>query len=268
MRIKKIKSVFAGLLASAMVFGAAATASAFWADDGDFVIGIVGPNQEYACEMGLIDFLDPAGKYIIPEKRYENLWNFSDIGSTFTGVSSLSDLRVNGFSQVSQSSGEVYGYFAVQKGTTPVVNESSMQEFITKNKDVNTYHNTGLSSPPSASFMPSDASQSVDWSWGEIGRYGTFIYNEIGQELLTDLAVGSPVELEIWMAGDDNFGYGEGWDYVWDHPASKTNYLVRVGVDEVTGMVYAETAAVPIPAAVWLLGSGILAIIGIRSRNA
>ena len=268
MRMKKLKSAFAGLLASAMVFGAAATASAYIADDGDFIIGIVGPDQEYACEMGMINWADPdpAGKYEIPVKRYNDLWDFSNIGATFTGVTSLSDLRVNGFGKVSQSgTGEFYAYFAVQKGETPVVKQSALDPFISQNMDINTYHTDSVDG--GTSFKASNASQSIDWSMGEIGRYGYFLDEEVGQELLTGLAVGSPIELEIWMAGDDHWGLGEAYDGVWDLPDTKTNYLVRIGVDDVTGMVYAETAAVPIPGAVWLLGSGLLGLVGIRRRK-
>jgi hypothetical protein len=37
-------------------------------------------------------------------------------------------------------------------------------------------------------------------------------------------------------------------------------------VDDITGHVGADVAAVPIPAAVWLLGSGLLGLVGIRRR--
>ena len=265
-RMKKLKSTFAGLLALAMIFGAASTAAAYIADDGDFIIGIVGPDQEYAIEIGMINWADPAGKYEIPVKRYNDLWNFSDIGSTFTGVTSLSDLRVNGFGKVSQSgTGEFYTYFAVQKGTIPDVDKSQLDSFISQNMDINTYHTDGMDG--GASFKASNTSQSIDWSMGDIGRYQTFLYNEIGQELLTDLAVNSPIELEIWFAGDDHWGLGAAYDDVWDYSDTKTNYILRVGVDEATGMVYAETAAVPIPGAVWLFGSGLLGLVGIRRKK-
>ena len=268
-RMKKLKSAFAGLLALAMVFGTAATASAYLAEDGDFIIGIVGPDQEYAIEIGMIDWADPAGKYEIPVKRYNDLWNFSDIGSTFTGVSSLSDLRVNGFGKVSKSgTGEFYTYFAVQKGTIPDVNKTSLDSFISQNMDINTYHTDGMDG--GTSFKPSGTDLTIDWSMCDIGRYQAYLYNEIGQELLTDLAVGSPIELEIWFAGDDHWGLGAAYDGVWDYSDTKTNYILRVGVDEITGMVYAETTAaavVPIPGAVWLLGSGLLGLVGIRRRK-
>ena len=269
MKMKNIKKLIASAtLSAALVFGAVSTASAFWAGDGNIVIGIVGPNEEYALEIpGTVNFEDPVGKYEIPVGGYSDLWDFTDIDSTFTGVTSLSDLRINTFGTVAESgTGRFYAYFAVQKGEIPDVNRTAMESFIAQCSDINTYHNTAYEDTPSASFKASNRSQTIDWSLGPIGRYGMLLRNEIGQELLTDLAVDNPIELEIWMAGDDHWMLGENYDGNWDFPASKTNYLVRIGVDD-AGMVYAETAAVPIPGAVWLLGSGILAIMGMRRRN-
>ena len=264
MKIGIKKLIASAALSAALVFGAAGTASAFYASLGDFVIGIVGPNEEYALQIpGKIDFSDADGKFEIPVGRYDNLWDFDNIGGTFTGGTTLSDLRVLGYAQVASiyPTAEYYAYYAVQKGETPDFSQPSFQSFSAQTMNINMYHKTGQDDPPSASFKPSNDSQTVDWEMGDVGRYGTLLYNEIGQELLTDLDVGSPVELEVWMTGDDYYGRG-GWPYF-----QKTDYLVRVGVDADTRMVYAETAAVPVPAALWLLGSGFLAMMGMRRRN-
>ena len=267
MKMKNIKKLIASVtLSAALIFGAVSTASAFWLYDGQFAIGIVGPEDEYALQIpGTIDFGDSEGKFEIPVGRYSDLWDFDNIEGTFATGTTLDSLRVLGFGKVSSiyPTAEYYAYYAVQKGTTPDFNESWFSSYVSQMGSINMYHGTP-GSPADASFKGSDQDQSIDWEMGDIGRYGALLRNEIGQELLSDLDVGSPVELEIWMSGDEYYGT-EGWPIF-----QKTDYLVRVGVevdDEGNRMVYAETAAVPIPGAVWLLGSCFLALIGTRSRN-
>jgi hypothetical protein len=85
-----------------------------------------------------------------------------------------------------------------------------------------------------------------------------------GAELnLAGISTANFLGLDIY--GGDTFG-----DLV--HPGDFNGQLpllasVTLGLDVADGSLVINPAPVPVPAAVWLLGSGLLALVGVRRRN-
>ena len=284
MKMKNIKKLIASTaLSASLVFGAVSTASAYQYEWGDFTIGIMGTTVEMAIEMGAIAYESPDTMYDIPVDRYDRLFNVDNVGDVFSG-DTLSNLQLVGYMGTTPTSGYYRGYFAVQDGWTNTGNPDTM---LTKHTAIDSFH----AATTNAGFLHSDGVQggyvtgpvgdrSIKWGMTDgiynsflddlpqpgHGQYGTFDGGDGGLELLGS---GGDYTMNIWMDADDHWGYGVNYDEVWDYDPTKLNYNVHAGVDA-DGWVYVETvqvSAVPIPGAVWLLGFGILVIMGMRRRN-
>ena len=283
MKMKNIKKLIASAtLSAALVFGAVSTASAYWYDDGDFTIGIMGETVEMAIEMGNIAYESPDTMYDIPVMR-QDLFHIDDVATIFNG-NSFSDLSLVAYmATTSPYTNKYRGYFAVQdgwtNGDTPdtiKTNHNAIDSFKAAANQAGILHNDDQGQGGYSMALVGD--RSIKWGMSN-GIYNGFLnetqpgHGQYGLDTdpggLELLGSGGDYTMNIWMDGDDNGGMGAGWDEVWDYNPTKLNYNVHVGVDE-SGMVYAETvrtSAVPIPGAVWLLGSGILAIMGMKRKK-
>lgn len=73
----------------------------------------------------------------------------------------------------------------------------------------------------------------------------------------TEAAVGTP--LSLWNFRNDSLGFGEyqiGWAQVG-----------TLNINGATGVASLTTSAVPVPAAVWLFGSGLVGLVGVTRRK-
>ncbi len=278
--MKKLRTAFAGLFATAMIFGAASVASGFQYDLGDFLGAVTGADgtggTEIVMEMGNIPFVDPATMKNIPVQKYSNLFDVNNVGGVFPGLT-LADLAFFGSAGITTTGGPYRGYFTVRKDFSPVITDhGSIDSFSAATTDVGSLYSNGSQGGYAT------GSKSMEWGMRN-GTHTDFLdvaQPGEGEYLgLEALATGGTYEMDIYLDGDDNYGDGQNWDGIWDHPLEKLNYVLRIGVDQTDlnldgdffdpgeSMAYAETAPVPIPGAVWLFGSGILALMGIRRKN-
>jgi hypothetical protein len=83
----------------------------------------------------------------------------------------------------------------------------------------------------------------------------------VGSVSLADLAVGSDIVMDIWFFNNMETT-DQGDDML---TMTQQQLVISMGAD---GMVSAAVTTVPIPGAMVLLGSGLLALVGIRRKNA
>lgn len=79
----------------------------------------------------------------------------------------------------------------------------------------------------------------------------------------------------IILTGDSNFelgmDYGQGYitDTSWAAVSSPDTYLITFAAKSAEGMTLAvDVQAVPVPAAAWLFGSGLIGLVGVARRRA
>ena len=78
---------------------------------------------------------------------------------------------------------------------------------------------------------------------------------------MAGLTATNPIKMDIWMY-DNNHS-----NDLSDDILANTSYQLVIGIDA-DNMVYAEVSQVPVPGALILLGSGLLALVGVRRKNA
>lgn len=69
-------------------------------------------------------------------------------------------------------------------------------------------------------------------------------------------------QTSVWF---DYYGYGYGWDGVLDYTATATNGFLDL--DSIYVYLDYQPAIVPVPAAVWLFGSGLIGLVGVARRK-
>ena len=243
--MKRIFSIVAGLALAAFV---AAPAMAFQLVEGEFAVGIVGSNDEMVIDM----------QTALTDHEVINLFDINDIGGTFTGDSALSQLRIGGAGYIYEQAGRDYNnlaWVAVEQGATTEFNYTSLA---TMRSPLQTIENT-YTDTTAGDFVVNTAS-STSMAGLLDGVYSGILDDAIGTITLADLTASNPIIMDIWMF--DN----QATNVTTDDTFEKTLYTLTLGIDG--DMVYAQVSQVPVPGALILLGSGLLALVGVRRKNA
>ncbi|MCK4528399.1 VPLPA-CTERM sorting domain-containing protein [candidate division WOR-3 bacterium] len=96
---------------------------------------------------------------------------------------------------------------------------------------------------------------------GSYGEFNNAPYVNFGEASLAPLAAGAGSYVDMYLFEAEGAGWQPG-DFVTDTYRA----TMRIGINE-AGELYTMMTPVPIPGAVWLFGSGLLALVGIRRRK-
>lgn len=241
-----MKRIYALLAATMLVIGVAGQASAEM-----FYGGIIGTNTEMGIELG----------DSMTETKVINLFNANDIGATFDGDTSLADLSVAGLANHKLDDGRTLRertvWFAVDEGLTADDITTSYALLDT----VNSVYR-GVEAKTFTDGVMTDSLDSGGVGGFASGTYAGFVGPvDAGATSLADLAVGNDIVMDIWV-----FDNGDDHDEAND-TLNMTEYKLVISM-EADGMVSAEVTQVPVPGALVLLGSGLLALVGVRRKNA
>lgn len=245
--MKRILSVVAAVMFAVM---AASPAMALDYEAGDFLVGIFGTNDTLAMEFGSRDMDTDA----MAGGIYMDLFDITDIGTTFSGDTSLDQLQVVGASvshrlDTTTWMNDDFSTFAIEQGAAITLSTGGLNGV-----DGALSTGGGLYDDDVAGTAVSGANNVLANSLGNGDLNGYINPTGPGTVSLADLASG-PVVMDIYMADSDN-----GFALV------KSEYQLTIGLNG--NMVYAEVAPVPVPGALILLGSGIMALVGVRRKNA
>ncbi len=240
-----MKRIFSILAALTLIAFVAAPAMAFDLSEGEFVIGLMGTNTEMGVDMSTA----------LTVGVVTDLFDATDIGAVFSGDTDLSAIRIGGAAYTETLVGRIYDrmmWFAVEEGTTPVA-------------DLNGF--TGIQSPlvnMQAITGGADDYYTATLSSNTMGGlldtyYSGALENAVGRTDLSTLTASNSVVMDIWSY-DNNASTSLDDDILVD-----TGLNLVIGIDA-NNMVYAQV--VPIPGALILLGSGLLALVGVRRKNA
>lgn len=247
--MKRILSVVAAVMFAVM---AASPAMAVQYEDGDFLVGIVGTTNTLGMEFGAFDIADDS----MTEGKIVNLFDITDIGATFSGDTSLDQLRVVGagavnFFDLNSFSQTQNAFFAVERDGDWSLSSANFVGYHAQVTESGTVHSDGAVG--GATQMP-NAGLAGTLANGDLNGFLTSSTLS-GTASLADLAAGNNIEMDIYSADGNN-----GWE------VTQTEWVLTIGLEG--NMVYAEVAPVPVPGALILLGSGIMALVGVRRKNA
>lgn len=234
------------LVAALLVFGVSNTASA------NFYAGILGTFSEVGIDLG-----DSSNS--LTETTVENIFNINAIGDTFDGDSALSDLTIGGWSSEVTLIGRDYlyeAYFATVRGTTAddvTMNLASWDTFNTLNMYVEGKTFTD-------GFYVDEAWNMTVSGLLNNGNYACLTTKVVAGITLDGLAVGNDIVMDIW-----SFNNGSTLATDSDDTVASTNWTLTYSLNE-SGMVSATLSEVPVPGALILMITGLLAAVGVRRK--
>lgn len=231
-----MKKLFSVLAALCLVFTAAGSALAAFDYGADSSLGISITDKntvEFGFDLGVLgaDFL------------------LTDTDVTLANAGDLN--YVGDFVGIYTGTSEYEVAFGLGIDTTPTISGSNIQNFINGVRDVFNfgYDNT------SPFTLTAPAAQGTKSYTNKLsgGNYGG---------LLTGALPSYEVELDFTGGFSDVYMYEyDAMNNAWDYGT------IRLYADG-SAVLNPTSNPVPVPAAVWLLGSGLLGLIGIRRRNA
>jgi hypothetical protein len=245
--MKRILLFFAAVM---LIVGIAGQAMALDYERGEFLVGIFGTNNTIAMEFGSYDIATDE----MTEGLYVDLFDITEIGSTFAGDTSLADLQLAGagvlnyfdmisFTQIQNAA------FAVQKDSDFTISSALFNTLETTVNYSSFPHDDGVDGTPTVA-----SNGDLAGSLGNGTLNGFLGQDYVGTISLADLTADNFISMDIYTV-DGN----DGWT------VTDTNYDLVIGLDG--NMVYAQVSTVPIPGALVLLGSGLLALVGVRRRR-
>ena len=224
------------LMAIALVIGAAGTASAaFVRDGGDLAVVGFDSAEEWAIN------LTEGGSFNLADFDAAGSW--ADIQVGVFGAATDADFN-------SPTFGQKDFYFGVVPGASFGIIENNAIGMDGATQSLyELYNQNGNNVTQSASSYTAKMSP--------LGRYAGLLNATVGITDLGALDSGGSVVMDIYHLSSDNWGLA----------GSFTDNGVIGQVTFSADSVSFAPSAVPVPAAAWLLGSGLLGLIGIRRRN-
>ena len=217
------------LLAAMLVFGIAGNASAYFETGNAFAVFYADGDNEVAIDLGV---LTPGSGITL---------DAPDLSMFTAAITSYNQINVGIFAAEAGYS----NWFATTTMDTPSVSGSSIVSF------------TSGAGTLASTFAGADADNDGMAVLEKSGTTGT--YHQV---------MNSNGTAPGYYAGfNPNFQLGEA---TLDAVGAFTMYLHNFDITtaDPAAMVSVNAAPVPVPAAVWLLGSGLIGLIGIRRKNA
>ncbi len=248
-----MKRILSILFAATMIFGMAANASAFM-DIGDFALAAMGPTTEVAISFGTAVPDGPvAGTVLI------DIFKFSD----FVGANSYAEIDVLACVGGVINSKGINDWIAVND---PFFNEAMMSTFQTAYSLAASYHTE------EPLFRDSNsADNSFNLLMGEF--YAGYVEDDgiaVGRRNMGNILT-EDIVWDIWNVrltpGSMFPPPGTPEEFGWTDTGMDLIIYNSGGTTLGTEIINARISAVPIPGAVWLVGSSLLALVGIRRRK-
>ena len=244
-----MKKILAIMFAACLVFGFAGNAAASFGNGsiGAFAYGFDGnPNNvynEYGIDLGVNGFAPAANT----QETTISLGDFGGLGWDQVYVGAFSHNK--NMSYGSEGFGDEDWFFAVNSGVVPSYSSANTGPAGSAMDQLAAVYNNDTS-------IDTGNSNSAAKKIGS--TYNGMVPNSFAMTL--DGIETSDIVLDLYRYNIGNWGG--------DAPVETLLGTVTFSLDAGDLVVSYDTAAVPVPAAAWLLGSGLLGLIGIRRRNA
>lgn len=247
------------LLAGLVVFGGMSQASAYF-EAGDLVRVVWDSTYENAAAGPYLRVGGALTGAAITNNDYSSFYGTSFSGS-LAGIN-LASAQMAFFMGKKTTGPTTYDvYFASYSNTNPGFNASGLTGFINGSNSITSFYGTGSQSVTGKLVTDTSSFASVA---GGVNYFGGYATNP-GYASTANLSGGSGssyVDMYLYHYYGNTFkpDTATGTDYV---------AILRTFGDGTTQILApGGQPVVPIPAAVWLLGSGIVGLIGIRRRQA
>lgn len=178
------------------------------------------------------------------------------------GASSWGDLNVAYFAFTNSGGGKIWASDVIDSPETAPVNGGSGAGTTFRNDYNNIISAYKNASPTAKSQITTGTTNSYNKVFNPVGDYGIlgyfndFYVSGFGEANLGDLVNGTAVGLNLYS-----------WTLTAVNAAGKLEGFIRTELDGASGVARTFGAAVPVPAAVWLLGTGLIGLVGIRRRK-
>jgi hypothetical protein len=255
-----MKKLLALCFAAFLVVGVAGQAAAYF-EEGTLVVAIHDQGTtELGVDLGALSGITFTDNGVFNQFAPAGTLNLSDFGT-----SGAADLWMGVFGNDGLV-GVNGGYFATTSTTAPGTNFSSDGPFEGAASATRAAYNTPPSATQSVVFTGSNYYANMDQGGPSTGLYAGFNANSaVGEANLSTFGT-SDIDMFLYKYGPSFTGglFGQSWDLD-AGPNPGTPYIAHIQL-RTDGSIWMDATSVPVPAAVWLLGSGLLGLFGIRRK--
>jgi hypothetical protein len=242
-----MKRILTLITAAMLMFGVAGTASAAMTT-GDFTLIAIGETNEKSVVFGTLE-----------DEVVNNAFTLAELGgddwSAVTIVAVANFTVSNNVGEISEWYNRNTSYVAVDAGETPTFQYAALTNFVSSV----TLTTVGHRNDDLISNIDDNA---ANIQLSPLNSVSGFVTNLIASADLTNI-----LTEDIWM---------DIWEYTYDSFADYTGQVKFVNADtgidlhiwSEGGVIMAELTSVPVPGALVLLGSGLMALVGIRRKRA